>query len=323
MANRSERYWRKPALRHYLEFAVLYPLYALFRLLPLDVSSNLLGAIGRAIGPRLKASDRIRTNLRLVWPEMPDEEVARIVRGVWDGFARVPAEYWSLEKISRDHVSRIEIVGAEHLDALRESGKSGILLAGHLGNWEVVTLAARLRDLPLTVVYRAFNNPLIDAMVRDMQRTSGVELIMKGRTGARRLTEVLKGQGHTIMLVDVRLNDGISLPFLGVEAMTPAAPAALALKYDAFLIPVRVERTGPAHYRVTVEPPRPPVNTGDRNADIAATMAWVNGRIEEWVRARPEQWMWFHRRWGKNPVRVTASASARLSGRDRDVPETS
>jgi KDO2-lipid IV(A) lauroyltransferase len=85
--------------------------------------------------------------------------------------------------------------------------------------------------------------------------------------------------------------------------MTPAAPAALALKYDALLVPVRVERTGPAHFRVTVEEPRSPVNTGDRNADIAATMSWVNERFGEWIRARPEQWMWFHRRWGKNPKR--------------------
>ena len=126
---------------------------------------------------------------------------------------------------------------------------------------------------------------------------------MKGRDGARRLTQVLKGDGHTIMLVDVRMNDGVRIPFLGVDAMTPAAPAALALKYDALLVPVRVERTGPAHFRVTVEEPRSPVNTGDRNADIAATMSWVNDRIGEWIRARPEQWMWFHRRWGKNPKR--------------------
>jgi len=27
----------------------------------------------------------------------------------------------------------------------------------------------------------------------------------------------------------------------------------------------------------------------------------VNERFGEWIRARPEQWMWFHRRWGKNP----------------------
>ena len=303
MAQYSDRYWQKPRLRHYLEFIAAWPVYAVLSRMPVNLVSNILGTIGRNVGPRISLSNRIRDNLRLVWPRISDSEIEKIVRGVCDNFARVNSDYWSLDQIRRDQDNRIEIVGAEHLVALRDTGKSGILLAGHLGNWEMVTLAARMHDLPLTVVYRPFNNPLIDAYVRDWQRGSGVELIMKGRDGARRLTQVLKGDGHTIMLVDVRMNDGVRIPFLGVEAMTPAAPAALALKYDALLVPVRVERTGPAHFRVTVEEPRSPVNTGDRNADIAATMSWVNERFGEWIRARPEQWMWFHRRWGKNPKR--------------------
>ena len=303
MAQYSDRYWQKPRLRHYLEYIAVWPVYAVLSRMPVNLVSNILGTIGRNVGPRISLSNRIRDNLRLVWPRISDSEIEKIVRGVCDNFARVNSDYWSLDQIRRDQDNRIEIVGAEHLVALRDTGKSGILLAGHLGNWEMVTLAARMHDLPLTVVYRPFNNPLIDAYVRDWQRGSGVELIMKGRDGARRLTQVLKGDGHTIMLVDVRMNDGVRIPFLGVEAMTPAAPAALALKYDALLVPVRVERTGPAHFRVTVEEPRSPVNTGDRNADIAATMSWVNERFGEWIRARPEQWMWFHRRWGKNPKR--------------------
>jgi KDO2-lipid IV(A) lauroyltransferase len=303
LAQYSDRYWQKPRLRHYLEYIAAWPVYAVLSRMPVNLVSNILGTIGRNVGPRVSLSNRIRDNLRLVWPRISDSEIEKIVRGVCDNFARVNSDYWSLDQIRRDQDNRIEIVGAEHLVALRDTGKSGILLAGHLGNWEMVTLAARMHDLPLTVVYRPFNNPLIDAYVRDWQRGSGVELIMKGRDGARRLTQVLKGDGHTIMLVDVRMNDGVRIPFLGVEAMTPAAPAALALKYDALLVPVRVERTGPAHFRVTVEEPRSPVNTGDRNADIAATMSWVNERFGEWIRARPEQWMWFHRRWGKNPKR--------------------
>ena len=167
----------------------------------------------------------------------------------------------------------------------------------------MATLAARMHDLPLTEVYRPFNNPFIDALVRDWQRGSGVELIMKGREGARRITQVLKGDGHTIMLVDVRMNDGITAPFLGVDAMTPSAPAALALKYDAMLVPVRVERTGPANFRVIVEEPQPAINTGDRTADILAMTTWINDRISAWIVDKPEQWMWFHRRWGKNPTR--------------------
>ena len=248
MARYSERFWQKPQFRHYLEFAAIWSIYAVMIRMPVNTASNLLGRIGRAIGPRLWLSDRVRENILHVWPDMPKDQMEKIVLGVWDNFSRVGNDYWNLDRIREDQDNRIEIVG-------------------------------------------------------DLQRRSGVELIMKGREGARRITQVLKASGNTIMLVDVRMNDGIKAPFLGVDAMTPSAPAALALKYDALLVPVRVERTGPAHFRVTVEEPTPPVNTGDRNADILATTTWINDRISAWVIDRPDQWMWFHRRWGKNPKR--------------------
>ena len=303
MTLKSDPYWQNPSFQHRVEIALSWPIYILLHKLPVSAVGSLLGAIGRTIGPHIGLSNRIRDNVRLVWPETQSDKMEEIVRGVWDNFTRVISDYWSLDQIRRDQDRRLEIVGAEHLDSLRTSGKSGILLAGHMGNWEMVTLAARMHGLPLTVVYRPFNNPFIDALVRGWQRGSGVELIMKGREGARRLTQVLKGDGHTIMLVDVRMNEGIDIPFLGIDAMTPTAPAALALKYDALLVPVRVERMDSARFRLTVEEPRPPVNTGNRNSDIEATMRWINGRFSEWITERPEQWMWFHRRWGKNPKR--------------------
>ena len=303
MADQSERYWRKPRFANYFEFAGAWLIFAILSRLPVDVSSNFLGFVGRTIGPRLRLSNRVRDNIRLVWPDRSETEIETILRGACNHFPRVTNEYWSIQKIQRDQDTRLKISGLEHVDSLKQSGKSGILFAGHIANWEMVTLAAIRLDLPVTVVYRPFNNPLIDAYVRDWQSSTGVELIRKGRKGARRLTDVLKGGGNTIMLVDVRMNDGVQVPFLGIDAMTPSAPAVLAMKYDALLVPVQVVRTGSSHFHVTFEEPRAPQNTGDRNADITATMTWVNDRLSDWITQHPEQWMWFHRRWGKNPTR--------------------
>jgi len=302
LARYSSRYWQKPTLRHYIEFIAVWPLVAALKSMPVDWSSNLLAATCKLLGPSLPASNRIRENIQLVWPSSSQTRIEEIVKGVWDNFARVPNEYWNLEQIRKDQDDRIEIVGTEHLETLRQSGKSGIFFTAHMGNWEMITLVLQKKNLPLTVVYRPANNPLVDACIRDWQRASGVELIMKGRDGARRLIKVLDGQRHTIMLVDVRMNDGIRVPFLGLNAMTPSAPAALALRSQSLLVPVRAERTGSSHFRVIVEKPWEPLSTDNRVADIQETMTWVNGRISQWIEERPEQWMWLHRRWGKNPV---------------------
>jgi KDO2-lipid IV(A) lauroyltransferase len=62
---------------------------------------------------------------------------------------------------------------------------------------------------------------------------------------------------------------------------------------------VHVERLGPARLRVVVDAPLSPPGTGDRHADIAALTTDINATLQRWVRARPEQWLWLHRRWPK------------------------
>ncbi len=288
-------------LVHCLEAAALWLGGAVLSRLPLDRGSDLAGRLLRGLGPHLGVSRRAVANLRIAFPDMAADEIDRVVRGMWDNLGRLGAEYVNLEQLIDDH-ERIEIVGGAVLDRLRASPRPALLFTAHLANWEAATIAARRHGLELASVYRAFNNPLVDRLIRDWRRCTGVELITKGGPGARRLIKRLGqgGQGgHVIMLVDQRMNDGIAVPFFGRPAMTAPALAELGYRYDAPVVPVRVERIGGSRFRVTVEEPLALPRSGDRAADVAAAMAMVNRRIEIWVRARPEQWFWLHRRWGK------------------------
>ncbi|MBV9199987.1 MAG: lauroyl acyltransferase, partial [Alphaproteobacteria bacterium] len=52
-----------------------------------------------------------------------------------------------------------------------------------------------------------------------------------------------------------------------------------------------------ARFRLTVFPPLPLPRSGDHHADVAALMTQVNQTLEEWIRDRPAEWFWLHRRW--------------------------
>jgi KDO2-lipid IV(A) lauroyltransferase len=48
----------------------------------------------------------------------------------------------------------------------------------------------------------------------------------------------------------------------------------------------------------------PPVEwagTGRRDEDVAALTQHLTSIVEGWVRERPEQWLWLHRRWKTQP----------------------
>jgi KDO2-lipid IV(A) lauroyltransferase len=150
--------------------------------------------------------------------------------------------------------------------------------------------------MKLSNVYRAANNRHVDRLLRVL-RTDSAELIPKGSAGARRVIAALGRGAPLAMLIDQKMNDGIPVPLFGRDAMTAPALAQLALKYDCPVLPARVERVGGAHFRVTVEPPLAVPRSGDRQADTRALMAAVNQQLERWIAARPEQWLWLHRRW--------------------------
>ena len=270
----------------------------LFGALPLEAASNLGGWLGRWAGPCLPVSGRARRNLVRAFPEKSGGEIATIVRGMWDNLGRVCAEYAHLGEIDVYSTrGPVELVGAETIELLRDDGVGGIFFAAHLGNWEITPLAASQNGLALTHIYRAANNPHIEPLLRKLRAPLGGDHYPKGMAGAKKLVEALRRGEHLAIVADQKQNDGIAVRFFGRDAMTAPALAQLALKFDCPLVPTRVERLGGARFRLTIYPPLELPASGDREADVAAVMARVNGLFEDWIRERPEQWLWLHRRW--------------------------
>ena len=264
--------------------------------MPLDWASALGGAAGRLIGPRLGISKRARTNLNAALPELTPGEIERIVRGMWDNLGRVAFEYPHLRKIKVFTGERVEVHGLDNLQGALNAGRRVILFSGHLGNWEIAALAAGQYGIDVAQIYRAANNPLVDGMLARLRGDAG-ELIPKGAVASRRAMAALRRGGHLSLLADQKLNDGIAVPFFGHEAMTAPALAMLALRFECDVLPVRVERLQGARFRLTVYPGLALPQSGDRAADTLALMTEVNRSLETWIRERPEQWFWLHRRW--------------------------
>jgi KDO2-lipid IV(A) lauroyltransferase len=283
---------------HPLEAGVAFSIYGFFRLLPLDAASAIGGGLARLLGPRFAISRRATRNLTRVFPDKSAAEIRAIVRGMWDNLGRTAAEYPHLGQIDvYDPQGRVETVGAEHVDTLREDGRAGICFSGHLGNWEIVALGATQRGVPLHRVFRAANNRLVEWLFRQGRGAVEGALIPKGPAGVRPLLKLLRAKQHLGMLVDQKMNDGIPIPFFGRQAMTAPALAELALKHDCPVMAARVVRLKGAHFRLLIEPPFEMTRTGDHHADVLVNMTRVNQILEGWVREHPEQWLWLHNRW--------------------------
>ena len=271
-------------------------------LLGYKIFGDLMGWFGRILwrGPWLKRSNQIaRANLKMVFPEKSLEEIETILEEVWDNLARLVADYMYFKSMDIRNPNSFEIRGEEHLQALREDEKPGILMAGHLANWGIVSIAALQGGLPISQIYRRFNNPIADWMIKNSQVQGGMKVLWKGSDGGKKAYKVLKKGGHLVVFIDQKMNEGIPVPFFGREAMTATAPARLALKLNCPIVPVRVERIEGIKFRVTYYPPVKIEPSGDIHKDIYAVMLQINGLLEAWIRERPGQWLWVHSRWPK------------------------
>ena len=283
---------------HPIEAVLAIVIYTLFRLLPFSVSSAIGGVIGRLIGPRLSVSKRAVRNVSRVYPDMTDVEVRRIIHGMWDNLGRLAGEYPHLSKINvYDPSGPVEVVGAEFVDQLRDDGIPGIFVSAHIGNWEIVPLCGSQRGLPIDRVYRAANNRLVEWLYMQGRVATEGALIPKGASGARMLLKSLKDGQHLGVLMDQKMNDGIAVPFFGRDVMTAPAIADLALRFECPVVPVHIERVEGAKFRIILEAPLEIGKTDDKQKDVAVLLGQINNRIETWIRAHPEQWLWLHNRW--------------------------
>jgi KDO2-lipid IV(A) lauroyltransferase len=289
-------------LGQWLEAGAAWLAFALLRALPVAAASNLGGAAARTIGPLLPVSRVADANLRLALGLDPASR-RRIVRGVWDNLGRTVAELPHLRDLRRNAAGPgWDIVGESLARELSATGGPVVFFTGHLANWEIMARVAEEFGIRLSIFYRAASNPLVDRLILRMrQRATGAAAPMfaKGAHGARGAMAHLKAGGYLGMLIDQKMNDGISATLFGHPAMTASAAAAFALRYRCRLVPTHAERLGPARFRLVVEPPLTLPDSGDRHADIAALTEAMNRHLERWIRARPAEWLWLHRRWPK------------------------
>lgn len=284
-------------------------------------ASDMLAAGGGFLLPRLGfMRRRIERNLDLVRPDMDRAARRRLAAGVGANFARAMLEYATLDRIAAD-TSRVRVENADSLLAAQATGRGAIIVSAHFGQWEAVRLAARAatgRDCAM--VYRAYNNPIFDAWIRELLGHAGGPVLAKGLHGTRDLLRHVKDGGMVMILVDQRQTGSPLLPFLGREAETALVAAELAQRFGAALIPARARRAEDGlSFDVRFEPEVP-------SSDPETMMTAVNARIGEWVDADPEQWLWLHGRWklrarGDQVRAARAGVAARREARDAAARE--
>lgn len=287
-------------IKHYIEYILFSLICFILRLFSIEDASRYCSIIARKLGPYFPVTKIARKNLHLAYADITRSEEDKIINDLWDNFGRFLGEFPHIHSLNDNQVNKyVKIIGQENIEHLRKENKPFLLCTGHFANWDLALRILKYLYPKFSIIYRKANNRFVNNVINKWRKTDNMGLIEKGTNGSRSLIRAIKDRNSIVMLVDQKMNDGIKVPFFGHIAMTAPAIAKIALQYDYQIVPVELVRTNGCNIEVIVHPPLAIDRTRDEQEEIVNIMSTINQILESWVRKRPGQWFWFHKRWKK------------------------
>ena len=241
----------------------------------------------------------VMTNLDLAFGETKTkEEKLEIAKKCYYNFAKYLGINFILnQNTTKQKILKQVVFKNEHflLDAMK-SGRPIIVTTAHFGQWEIFPLAVAAHFGPSSVLGRRLDSSVMDKILRANRSQFDVELIDKDG-GAKDILKALKARRIVGILVDQNTapKDGIKVQFFGKDVLHTPAASVLAQKTNALIINAFIYQKGENLNEICFEEPID-ISTFDKEDAVQKATQMQCSACEEMVRARPEEYFWFHQR---------------------------
>lgn len=296
-------------LRHFLEFAAIWPFVLLIGLLD-EADALALGRWGGRVAWRLLRNERrtVERHLAVAFGDgMTDRQRRDLCRQVFENYGITGVEILRMDR--RWIADRVRVAySSPEFERWAKSGaaRCWLVVTGHFGCFEAIVPGMKKDGWNGSLVGRSTGNPWIDAVIDRIRTRSGSRSIPRGPAGVRASVAWLRQPGGTAGLgiaVDVNAaQGGVCVPVLGATGMVPPGASVLAAKCGATpcLVTIARQADGRGHV-ITIGPPLPIVRGPDGRPDHVATMAGFVAAFDDAVRQRPADYHWLANRWKTRP----------------------
>jgi KDO2-lipid IV(A) lauroyltransferase len=289
--------------------ARLIPLiFRLLSLLSLRHAQNLgrlFGRIAWRMGGR--SAQTTRQNIAACFPQMPENEQQALCR---DSLAETGATGLELPAMWEWPVDQClglirEIEGEELLEQYKSGDQGLVILAPHLGNWELTGLFFA-SHYKMAALYSPPNHPGFEDYMTRVRSRSGSELVATDRRGIMRLFTILRQGGVVGILPDQtpRREGGEFAPFFGIPAITMTLASKLLHKTGARALVTYAQRLPDGEgFRMVIRE----ADEGIYSRDMTESLTAMNDSVERCIREAPAQYQWEYKRFrrtapGEKPV---------------------
>jgi KDO2-lipid IV(A) lauroyltransferase len=253
----------------------------------------------------------LNANLAHVLQSNDAKFVDSVARRSFRNFGKYVIDFVHFPAITRDEVKRrLRFDQWDELNECARSGRGIIIVSIHFGNWDLGAAALAAYGYPINAIAETFRYAPMNDLVQGSRTKLGMNVIGHDRLGPTVFRALRRGE-MLAMLVDVASDEvGIQVDFFDAPALVSSAPARIALRTNAWVVPSVVIR-GP-HDDAEIHPIidtglRDFTPTGDGQRDVQELTRLIMRSMEKTIRRYPEQWFIFRRMWN-NPAPRPASS---------------
>jgi len=300
----------------YIAYIVVRLLNRIFALVP--ISACLW--IGRRFGTAAFFVNKKRrliaySNLKAAFAmEKSPAELKGITKRVYQNMVQTFFEVLNLTKVDKKYVEKyIDIANIECLHEAVRTGNGVVLLTGHFGDWELLSLVSSVIGFPILVLAREQKMKRLNDLLNRLRESNGCKVISKGMP-TKNLFKALYAKKVIGILSDQDAGkNGMFVDFFGRPTSSHSGPFEIAKRTGAVIIPnFAVRQHGPYH-KVFLEDYLKFSNTVSAD-EIRENLQKFTALLEKYVRLYPDQWLWLHKRWKSTPVRTVLVLSDGKAG---------
>jgi KDO2-lipid IV(A) lauroyltransferase len=159
--------------------------------------------------------------------------------------------------------------------------------------------------LPIFSVAAKQRNPFMNRLMNRMRGGHGMEVLERDggpRVYMEMLRRIRRGQVFAILPDTRSRTPALAVPFLGGTANLARGMALLAIQAGAPVVPLVMRRVAWRRFEIEFFPTLRPDPAADRDAEEMRITREVLSRFDAAIRATPEQWFWYNKRWVLDPV---------------------
>lgn len=284
---------------------LLVALLTLLGALPLALRRRIGRLLGRMVAT-IPTRERMIAMLQLR-AFLPSADPAQVVPQMFAGLGETIMESFNLAPIIACHEQTIRRCQPELFEWAIRQGRPILGLTAHTGNWELFAAYLHARGVRSVAIGRPARSPLIHQALAYLRDRAGIRVLWRaGRGGMREIIAAFESGSIVGALVDqdTRVRS-IAVPFFGVSAQTPVTLIELAKQHNALIFSAFIVREPHGVYALHIRQ----LNEQGSPEEILTS---YHAALEDVVRAHPEQWVWFHKRWRSLPSGERRSGSEYL-----------